>query len=499
MVFNTDDYKNKVLGCWMGKNIGGTLGMPMEWVRQVNDVSFFPESVITAGAPLANDDLDLQLIWLIAMEERGIDIDAAVLGEYWLAYISPHWAEYGKSKANMRAGLMPPLSGMVDNAWKNSNGAWIRSEIWACVAPGCPKIAAKYAYEDAIVDHGDGEGMYGAVFCAAVESAAFVEGDTHKLIEIGLSFIPENCGVARAIACAIKCHKSGKTWLEARHELLVGHRGHAPGWGPNTISDADRANGFFEGEWGYDAPLNIAIIILGWLYGDGDFEKSLLITVNCGEDTDCTAGTFGAIYGIIHGIDGIPEKWKTPIGRVIKTVSLNLGDLGYLGDQLPQDIDALTERTLKISRQVLARHAAYVKITGEATDTKNARDLKSPNRGADIYRNLRGPVYKSPMADVLVEYPEGAFVRDGQQVKINLRIISKHKIPQRHSLRVYAPDEWAVGPAKKGKVPADGFVELQFTAPEVPENVNRFAVELTADGTATVMLVPLALFNGNLC
>ena len=34
----------KVLGCWLGKNIGGTLGAPFEWRRQVNDVSFYTQA-----------------------------------------------------------------------------------------------------------------------------------------------------------------------------------------------------------------------------------------------------------------------------------------------------------------------------------------------------------------------------------------------------------------------------------------------------------------------
>ncbi|HCE01512.1 MAG TPA: ADP-ribosylglycohydrolase family protein, partial [Armatimonadetes bacterium] len=53
------------------------------------------------------------------------------------------WNEYGIGKANLRAGLPAPLSGSVDNRWKHSNGAWIRSEIWACVAPACPDLAAR--------------------------------------------------------------------------------------------------------------------------------------------------------------------------------------------------------------------------------------------------------------------------------------------------------------------------------------------------------------------
>ena len=88
MILNRDEYRSKVLGCWLGKNIGGTLGAPFEWRRQINDVSFYTQDL--GGEPLPNDDLDIQLLWLIALEERGIDIDAHDLAEFWLLYVTPH-------------------------------------------------------------------------------------------------------------------------------------------------------------------------------------------------------------------------------------------------------------------------------------------------------------------------------------------------------------------------------------------------------------------------
>lgn len=33
MYLSLEDYRRRMLGCWIGKNVGGTLGMPMEWNR----------------------------------------------------------------------------------------------------------------------------------------------------------------------------------------------------------------------------------------------------------------------------------------------------------------------------------------------------------------------------------------------------------------------------------------------------------------------------------
>ena len=125
-----NELRNKIKGCYTGKNIGGTFGAPFECKRQVNTVSFYTQD-LSMGPP-ANDDLDLQLVWLNAVEKFGRTVDSHIFGEYWLSYIIPNWVEYGMAKANLRTSLLPPLSGYIDNTYGNSCGAFIRSEIWAC-------------------------------------------------------------------------------------------------------------------------------------------------------------------------------------------------------------------------------------------------------------------------------------------------------------------------------------------------------------------------------
>ena len=205
-----DTYRDKVMGCWAGKNIGGILGAPFEAVRKVIDIDFYQQD-LTAGPP-PNDDLDLQIVFLAAVERYGANVNASILGDYWLSYIIPNWVEYGTGKANMRAGFQPPLSGYLDNVYKDSNGCWIRSELWACLAPGHPEIATRYAYEDAIVDHAD-EGMYAEIFTTALEIAAFVESDKNKLLEIGLSYIPETSLLYKAVSTAITCYNDKVPFL----------------------------------------------------------------------------------------------------------------------------------------------------------------------------------------------------------------------------------------------------------------------------------------------
>ena len=206
---NLKDYGDKALGCWTGKNIGGTLGAPFEGRREMQDVTFYTQDL--HGKPEPNDDLDLQLVWLQAIEEQGIQaLNERILGEYWISSITAPWNEYGVGKANIKVGLTPPLSGSCNNEqWKYSNGAWIRAEIWACLFPGNPDLAIRGAYMDACVDH-CGEGVYAEMFVAALESAAFVVDDMDELIKIGLSKIPADSLVARSVKVACDCFAEGK-------------------------------------------------------------------------------------------------------------------------------------------------------------------------------------------------------------------------------------------------------------------------------------------------
>jgi len=42
--FNRETLKDKIYACWMGKNIGGTMGTPYEGKRELNDIQGFSTS-----------------------------------------------------------------------------------------------------------------------------------------------------------------------------------------------------------------------------------------------------------------------------------------------------------------------------------------------------------------------------------------------------------------------------------------------------------------------
>lgn len=313
-------YRDKVYACWLGKNIGGTMGTPFEGNPNLLDIKGYTSP---KGEPLPNDDLDLQIVWLKAVNEIGPQrLNANILSWYWRRFIPAIWNEYGVGQCNASVGFTPPMSGELYNeGWKKSNGAWIRSEVWACLAPGFPNVAAKYAIMEASIDHGVSEGTVAEIFTATLESIAFVESDLRKVIDTALTYIPADSIVAKTVRFVIDEYDKGTDWKETRQKVLE--------------MNADL--GFFQ------APSNIGFVIIGLLYGKGDFLQSLIYAINCGDDTDCTGATVGSVLGILGGTASIPDDLKEYIGDRIITKSLDISSFW----DLPKDCTELTDRVLQ--------------------------------------------------------------------------------------------------------------------------------------------------------
>ena len=450
--FNT--YRDKVRACWLGKNIGGTLGAPFEGARGVFDVSYYTHDLSRGVLP--NDDLDLQLIWLMAAEDYGTKLNSEVLGEYWLSFICADWSEYGACKGNMRAGLVPPVSGRYENPYGNSNGCFIRSEIWACLMPGHPELAVKYAFEDAIVDHTD-EGVYAELFCVAVESAAFVESDTMKLIDIGLSYIPEDCKIAKCIRLVMECHKSGESWQTARKKVLQ--------FSPSPFGltygyiNSEPETDIPYGELGFDAPVSIGFIIIGWLYGNGDFSDSICITNNCGEDTDCTAGTLGSLLAIIGGTKCIDEKWLVPIGDEIKTVSIDVTKGYFLNWRPAKTVTELTNRVIQLMPTFMLEHYSFDEsglpiISSAETLYDSVEKTGNVQFTPRRERYVLSPLIirrENPIVEVGLAFDDIS-IREGCEKKLTLKFRNKMPLRQWLNLKWHMPEDWKVTSGRESSV-----------------------------------------------
>ena len=329
---------DKIYACWLGKNIGGTLGTPVEGRMEVMDLTWYPR--LDPKGALPNDDLDLQLLNLHAVEMYGTRLTAEHIAAEWSEHCFFPWDEYGHASTAMRYGFKPPFSGMFDNHFTDCMGCPIRSEVWAAIAAGKPRLAAYFAWQDAVVDHAGGEGVFGEIFNAALEAAAYESTNVPALIREALTYIPATSRVHGAVSLMLEQYEQGAELLAAREAVL------ARFGSPNFT----------------DAPQNIAFGLAGLLWGQS-FEDAILKVVNLGYDTDCTVATCGAIWGILYGRAGIDPKWSEPIGDAIQVSA------AIRGFRAPADLDELTCRCIKLYDKLCCEDAdSYVITVEDNTD-----------------------------------------------------------------------------------------------------------------------------------
>lgn len=476
---NKDIFRDKLYACWLGKSIGGTMGTPYEGAREMQDISGYNSA---PGAPLPNDDLDLQLMWLHMVEEHGINnITPKLFADYWIDGIPPYWNEYGIGKSNLEMGLLPPISGEYKNEkWKNSNGAWIRSEIWAGLAPFFSDIAIKYAVMDAMVDHGLAEGTYAEIFTASLESAAYYESDISKLIDIALAKIPEACRVHKAVSLVKAEYKKGTPYREVR-EMLV---------------EQSRDIGWFQ------APANLGYVAIGLLYGEGDFKKSMIYAINCGDDTDCTGATVGAVLGIIGGTAAIPSDWREYIGDSIITVAIN-GQ--YSNKYAPKSCTELTERVIAQLPSVMRHSGIEMCFTdGETEIDEEAFNNYNKLTAADF---LDRKPYSFDIFDdtkwIRTEYEGVPEIVPGKEFKIKLYIHNKSVQIHNAFMKLIMPEGFSALPHAKSvqlepwmwQSPEGAIWEAAIIPGESISAINRLYVEITIPGQCNATLVPITLLG----
>lgn len=311
--------REKILGCWLGKAVGGTLGQTFEGLEGPLDENFYfpvPDEMVP------NDDLDLQVLYACVIDRMAEPaVDRHVIAQAWADHVAFPWNEYGVGMRNLAEGLEPPYTGSFDNWFTCGEGAAIRSELWACLAPGDPDLAGAYAYEDACFDHA-GDGIYAAVFLARLQALAFVDDNIDRLIDGALAGIPADSDIVAVVNDTRKWVRSGLGWQEVRAQIMSTY-------GRSDFTDVRPNTGF---------------VILGWLAGK-DFSERICITNNCGEDTDSSTASLGALLGILDP-DSIDSKWLEPIGR-----DLVLND-EITGITPPPTIDGFTDLVIDLAARL---------------------------------------------------------------------------------------------------------------------------------------------------
>ncbi len=305
--------KDKIMGGWAGQVIGCTYGGPTEFQwngTMIGDHVPIPwdENQMLwwyENAPGLYDDVYMDLTFVQVFEEHGLDAPAELHAKAFANAEYPLWHANQAARYNILNGIAPPASGH----WKNNPHAddidfQIEADFAGLMSPGMINAASKITDPIAhIMNYGDG--WYGGVFVAAMYSQAFVSEDIHFIVRESLKAIPEQSRFYKTIADVIQWHQMYPedwkwTWFEIQKK-----------W----TAEKGCPDGFFKA-FNIDASVNAAYIVLGLLYGNGDYGKTIDISTRAGYDSDCNPSNAAGILGAMMGYSNIPDYWKQGLDKV---------------------------------------------------------------------------------------------------------------------------------------------------------------------------------------
>lgn len=301
---STSSYADKVAGGWAGKMIGVMYGAPFEFVYvdsiYEGEISWDPESV--KGA-LNNDDLYVQLGFMGVIDSFGIDCHARHFAEQ-LANAKFEVCHANRmARRNYLKGIMPPVSGSPrENMHADDIDFQIESDFIGYINPGMPLSSNSLCNTIGhVMCYGDG--VYGGMYVAALNSLAFFENNIDTLVCNSLKAIPEESKYAQCVRDVIAGYKADPDDWRSTWDAVTKK------WGKTDICVPNHS-------FNIDAKLNGAYIVLALLYGKGDFEKTMEIAARCGQDSDCNASNAAGVLGVIYGYKGIDERWKKVIPSI---------------------------------------------------------------------------------------------------------------------------------------------------------------------------------------
>ena len=317
---------DKIKGGWAGQTIGCTYGGPTEFKYNGTMIQDYipiawPDGFIKwyyDNAPGLYDDVYMDLTFVDVFDRLGLD---APVDSFAMAFATAKYALWHANQAaryNILQGIMPPASGhWLNNPHADDIDYQIEADYAGLMSPGMPNTASEISDKIGhIMNYGDG--WYGGVYVAAMYSLAFITDDVVFMVTEALKTIPEQSRFYQCMNDIIHWHQTWpddwkRTWFECERK-----------WS----SDVGCPDGVFV-PFNIDAIVNCAYVIIGLLYGEGDFYKTIDIATRCGQDSDCNPATAGGILGAMLGYDKIPAYWMKNLKEVedmdfaYTTISLN--------------------------------------------------------------------------------------------------------------------------------------------------------------------------------
>ena len=332
LTLTKNELKNKIKGGWAGQTIGVTFGGPIEFrfcgtmVQDYQPIKWYDgylkETMV--NNPGLYDDIYMDLTFVDVFQKVGLN---APVEEFAKAYANAGYVLWHANQAgryNILHGIAAPQSGhWLNNPHADCIDYQIEADFAGLMSPGMPNTASEISDKIGhIMNYGDG--WYGGVYMGAMYTLAFTSNDIQYVVKEGLKTIPKQSKFYKVISDVIQWHQQypndwKATWFEIEKK-----------W----TGDIGCPEGVFV-PFNIDATLNAAYVVMGLLYGNGDFTKTMEISTRAGQDADCNPSSAGGILGTMLGYDKIPAYWKQGLGEAepipFKYTTMSLNNVYEIG------------------------------------------------------------------------------------------------------------------------------------------------------------------------
>jgi ADP-ribosylglycohydrolase len=439
ITMSKETLQDKIKGGWAGQTIGCTFGGPTEFkfrgtfILDYQPIPWYDGYMkwYYDNAPGLYDDIYMDLTFVDVFDKEGLDAPASSFAKAFANAGYMLWHANQAARYNILNGIMPPESGhWINNPHADDIDFQIEADFAGLMSPGMVNTSAEICDKIGhIMNYGDG--WYGGVYVAAMYALAFISDDVNYVVEEALKAIPEQSEYAQCMKDVIRWHKEyptdwKSTWFNVQRK-----------W----AQDVGCPDGVFD-SFDIDAKINSAWILVGLLYGEKDYGKTVSIAARCGDDSDCNPASAGGILGTMLGYKNLPAYWKMGLAEVepvdFKYTTISLNDV--------------YDMSFRHALEVIKRNNGSVKENEVTISTQDIKPVKLEIGFQGHYPVLRKRLRLDTTDKASVDFTGIGFAITGRaekkgdedytlqvEVTIDGKVVETTNLPTNYTTRKYTP------------------------------------------------------------
>ena len=303
-----EEFRDRMKGGWLGQSIGVAYGAPTEFKYKGTTV---PEEKMPVWSPdrinntFEQDDLYVEMTFIDTLLRRGVDVSVREAGIDFANSTYRLWCANSAARNNLRSGIAAPASSHPRfHPTTDDIDYQIEADFSGILAPGLPQAAVDFGETfGRIMNYGDG--LYAGQFIGAMYAEAYFETSRVEVVKKALRTIPARSQYAEMVRDVQTWYGTDASdwrgaWRKAVDKYAASNR-------LGRVSSP-----------ALSAKLNGAMVLMGFLFGEGDMDRTMRISTACGYDSDCNPSSACGVLGVMLGEKGIDERFRSGLDRTKK-------------------------------------------------------------------------------------------------------------------------------------------------------------------------------------